>query len=204
LRRTVCRPISIQAHIVRINQYVGFLVRERSLSELTLLDLCQLSHYADFLNWYLGCDAIGGYMTAQSTGTTLGTISQYLVATGRLSQKSANGKDIWDEFYTMSDKALEVGATRGDLVEQQDIGRWKPEDLLAIGREAWSTPAPRYRRGDEERYGVRTFIRLRSGLFFLLAYETPLRARNFREMRWGTNLKRTPKAAMNCTSRGSS
>lgn len=190
LRRTVCRPISIQAHIARINQYVGFLVRERGMGDLTLSDLCQLSHYADFLNWYLECDAIGGYMTAQSTGTTLGTISQYLVAMGRLPRKSANGKDIWDEFYAMSDKALEVGAMRGDLTEEHDIGHWKPEDLLAIGREAWSTPAPRYRRGDEERYGVRTFIRLRSGLFFLLAYETPLRARNFREMSWGTNLKK--------------
>jgi integrase len=90
----------------------------------------------------------------------------------------------------MSDKAFEVGAMRGDLVEKDDVGHWTPDDLLAIGREAWRTPVPKSRRGDEERYRTRTFLRLRSGLFFLLAYETPLRLRNFREMRWGTNLKK--------------
>jgi ketosteroid isomerase-like protein len=100
LRPTVCRPISIKAHVLRLNQYVGYLVRERGLDNLTLVDLCQPGLYADFLNWYLECDATGGYVNARSTGTTLGTISQYLVATGRLSQKSATGKDIWDEFYS--------------------------------------------------------------------------------------------------------
>jgi hypothetical protein len=190
LRPTVCRPVTIQAYIFRINQYVGYLMRERGLDNLTLVDLCQQGFYADFLNWYLECDAVGGYVTAQSTGTTLGTISRYLVAMGRLPQKASNGKDMWEEFYAMSGKALEVGAIRGELLEQEDIGSWKPNDLLAVGREAWNTPAPRYRRGDEECYQTRAFNRLRSGLFFLLAYETPLRARNFREMRWGTNLKK--------------
>lgn len=190
LRRKASRPITIKAYINRITQYVGYLVRERGLSDLTLVDLCRPSYYADFLNWYLNCDAVGGYQNAQSTGTTLGTISQYLVAMGRLPQTGPNGKDIWAEFYALSDKALEVGAVRGELLEKEDIGHWKPGDLLEIGREAWRTPPPRYRRGNERGYGIQTFNRLRSGLFFLVAYETPLRLRNFREMRWNRNLKK--------------
>lgn len=190
LRRKASRPITVKAYANRIAQYVGFLVRERGLLELTLVDLCRLSHYADFLNWYLNCDAVGGYRNAQSTGTTLGTIAQYLVATGRLARTGPSGQDIWAEFYELSGKALEVGAVRGELLEAEDVGRWKPQDLLEVGREGWRTPPERRRRGDERGYGIRTFNCLRSALFFVLAFETPLRARNFREMRWDHNLKR--------------
>ena len=192
LRKKTCRPISLEAHARRINPLVGYLVKERKLRDFDLTTVCNLDYYIDFLNWYLNQEADGGYNGAKDTGTTLATISQYLVAMKRMAQTGPNGKNIWDEFYAASHKPMEIGARRAELPEQREIGAWKPWDLSDIAQEAWSKSAPRYWRGDGRKRARQVLARKRSGLFFMLAYETPLRLRNFREMKWGKNLIRLP------------
>ena len=201
-RRKTCKAVTIEAHAKRINPYVGYLVRERDLQDINLNTLCDLTTYTDYLNWYLSLDADGGYDLAQDTGTTLATISQYLVAKGRMKEKDAYGKNIWDAFYQASQKPLSIGAARGELSEAWDVGDWKPEHLAELAVEALDLPPPRYWRGEGTKYQKMVFSRTRSGLFFALAYETPLRARNFIEMRWGKNLKQTPEGLWEVIFRG--
>jgi integrase len=187
-----CKANSIEAHARRINPMVGYCATVLGKTGFDLNELCQTSLYTAYLNWYLGLDAGSGHHLAKDTGTTLATISQYLVAQGRLPQAGSNGKSIWNEFYSLSYKPLEVGAERASLPEPKSIVHWKPRDLVALADQVWDKEAPRYWRGDGAKRQKQLFARKRSGLFFALAYETPLRARNFLEMRWEHNLKKLP------------
>ncbi len=191
-RKKVCREISMEAQQERVNAYVGWFVRERRQADLTLVDLCKLENYSSYLNWFLAQDANCGYSNAKMTGTTLATLSQYLVATGQLEEALPDRRKIWDALYELSREPMKVGAERGELGGERDIGNWKPWHLYELGLEGWRSEPVRRQRGNERRWRNQCMCRRRSALFFILAFETPLRARNFREMRWGHNLRRMP------------
>lgn len=189
-RRDVCRPISIdKKQSMSLNAYIGYLVRERSMIDLNLLELCDSQLFSDFLDWYFALDADGGYTAASHAATTLATVSQYLVAKGLLTLL-VHGEKPWDTFYGFRHSILRLGANRGQIAERADVGFWKPEDLRKVGREAWNTD-PVYRQAPCNAYHkFAIFNRRRSGLFFFLAGETPLRARNWLEMKWHKQLVR--------------
>lgn len=171
--------------------YVGYLVREQNLTDLRLLDLCSEPRYSAFLNWHLSFDVPGGYVAAKNVGIALALVTRYLVATGQLDEHLPTGQQAWQPFYMLGNKALEIGAERGELVESRDIGPWRPQHLIEIAELAWNSSPPRRCRTSEAQFDQRILVRKRSALFFRLAHETPMRARNFREMRWGKNLRRT-------------
>lgn len=201
-RKKVCRAISMDAQEERVNGYVGWFIRERKQTELTLVNLCQLENYSAYLNWFLEQDANCGYANAKMTGTTLATLSQYLVAVGRIEESLPDGRKVWDAFYELSREPMKIGAERGELGGDRDIGEWKPWDLRELGLEGWRTEPVRRQRGNEGRWQNQRMCRRRSALFFILAYETPLRARNFLEMRWGKNLTQLPDGRWRVTFRG--
>lgn len=186
----VCRPSTMNGKRNHINPYVGFLVRERGLTEANLLNLCDPANFTTYLEWYLGADSEwdAAYPQANSRAITLALLSKYLVAKGRLDEDAGSQQKIWDVFYALGRKALEVGAKRGELNDPHDVGEWKPTDLRDIGLTAWSTPPESKQNWVGRRRDHQVFNRRRTGLFFYLAYETPLRLRNWLEMRWGKNL----------------
>lgn len=191
-RKKPCRWVSIDAQAERVNGYVGWFIRVEGRRHLSLLELCDLEAFSRYLNWYLAQDADGGYTTAKMAAVALGTLSQYLVAKGRLAEHTEDGRRLWDVLYEMGRQAMQHGAEKGELPEKREIGSWKPKDLFELGKLAWTTQPVRRQRGNEGRWRNQCMVRRRSALFFLLAYETPLRARNFREMRWRHNLQRLP------------
>lgn len=191
-RKKPCRWVSIDSQGERLNVYVGWLIREEKRQDLNLLDLCDLETFSRYLNWYLAQDADGGYTTAKMAATTLATLSQYLVAKNKIAEQTTDGQRIWDAFYEMGRQAMRHGAELGKLPEKREIGNWKPKHLYELGKDAWETDPVRRHRGNEGRWRNQRMVRRRGALFFLLSYETPLRARNFREMRWGHNLYQLP------------
>lgn len=191
LRGRVCKANTVEQHALRITPIVRYLVDELGMCDVGLVDLMDVDRYIRFMDWYLNEDAYGGYSAARLAGVTLATISQYLVAMGRIGREGPGGLDIWAVFYRESRKALEVGARRGELPERRRPDAWTPNDMRHVASQAWDQPAPRYWRGDGDKRKRQAFARLRYGLFFALAVEAPMRARNFREMRWDKHLKRT-------------
>ena len=191
LRREPCRPITVdQKHVSDINRMVGYMVRERGVLDFGLLDICDPEVFTAYLNWHLSQEADGGYVTAKHTSIALALISRYLVATGQL-ERSRDGKDIWQVFYQQGQEVVMLGASRGEVSKPADIGNWEPTDLRRIGYDGWNIEAPVPRGIGKHIHDNAIFSRKRSALFFFLAFETPLRVRNWREMRWGKNLSRT-------------
>jgi hypothetical protein len=191
-RRRICRPSTIDnSHLLSTNRYVGFLVRKCGMTDFGLVEVCDPERFTRYLSWYLSQNEGGGYVGAHTTATTLATISQYLVAIGEL-PPTKDGKTPWSLFYGPGRKAMELGARSGAIVAAADMDNWKPSDLSQLGLQAWNTELPRREAvNDDYLHAMRTFNRKRSALFFFLAPETPMRARNWLEMKWSKNLSRT-------------
>ncbi len=191
-RRRICRPSTIDnSHVLNTNRYVGFLVRECGMTDFGLVEVCDPELFTRYLSKTLSRSGGGGYLGAYTTSTTLATISQYLVAKGEL-PPTKDGKAPWSLFYDLGREAMQLGARSGAIVAAADVGDWKPSDLSRLGLQAWNTEPSRTRAvNDEYLHALKTFQRKRSALFFLLAPESPMRSRNWLEMRWGQNLSRT-------------
>jgi hypothetical protein len=183
VRQTTCK-----AYLRKTNVYVGWFVRELGRSALTLEDLCDLDNYVAYLNWYLNLEAGGGYASAKETGVTLVTLSQYLVAKGRLSEDHIDGLKIWDAFYARAYKAVELGADRGVIDELKEIGDWKPWHLAELAEAMWNSEPVHSGAVHGQRHRTQLVCRKRTALLFRLGMETPLRIRNWSEMQWGKNL----------------
>lgn len=190
-RKQPSRESSFKSYLCKLNQYVGFLVREQGRTDLRLEDLCDADTYVAFLNWYLGDNANTGYAGAKEAGVTLATTSRYLVAKGRLEETTADGTKVWQPFYKLAKHALEMGAERGRLTPKKDIGDWKPWHLTELGEAIWNSEPVHKSRLHNPRHLAQLVCRKRTALFFLLARETPLRIRNWSDMRWRENLHRT-------------
>lgn len=191
-RRRICRPSTIDnSHVLSINRYVGFLVQECGMTEFGLVEVCEADLFVRYLSWTLSQNESGGYVGARITATTLATISQYLVARGEL-PPTKDGKTPWSLFYGFGREAMQLGARSGAIVAVADVGDWKPSDLSQLGLKAWNTESSRTKAGnDDYLHALKTFHRKRSALFFFLAAETPMRSRNWLEMKWGKNLSKT-------------
>ena len=190
-RRTRCRARTIDdAHLSSINPYVGFLVRERRMAGFGLVDACSSELFRSFINWHLTQDADGGYIFLKGASAVLATLSQYLVATGQLPEP-ASGKKPWDSFYDLGREVMRLGAERGEITAASDIGHWKPADLHQLGLQGWDLFPLQNKMTGARAQATAVFNRKRSALFFYLACETPMRARNWLEMRWHKNMLRT-------------
>lgn len=193
-RKGPCRAITIATHRERVNPMIGWLKRHKGHDIVTLRDLANPQNYAEYLNWALTLfkTTKSGYSNARMTGITLTTLSRYLVATNALPEHTQEGEYIWSALYSLSQEPMREGAKRGHLLKAADIGDWTPQALLQLGLQGWNTDPIRRQRGNEGRWANQRMVRKRSALFFILAHETPLRARNFREMRWHHNLNKQP------------
>lgn len=188
-RKKVCRPQTIESKRQQLNSYIGYVVGQERAEEPTLEMLCNPTTYQAYLNVYLTQDADGGHRNARNNTVTLALITQYLVAKGELSEGTETGRTPWDQFYDIGREILKDGAETGSLPEPKGIGSWKPADLRAVAQEG--------RKLSEQKAKNPSFLArrqsfnfCRTALFFYLAFETPLRHRNWREMRWGKNLRR--------------
>ncbi len=191
LRRRLCKPISIEAHAKRVSPLVRYLKDELGMSEVSLVDLVDVERFPAFADWYLAEDADGGYDSVQQTAITLATISKYLAASKRIEQAGGDGLEIWTSFYRLGAQVRLAAGEQGRAPERRVPDAWTPDDMLEVARRAFKEPAVRYWRGEGSKRQRQVFARKRYGLFYGLAVETPLRARNFQEMRWGHNLTRT-------------
>jgi hypothetical protein len=190
-RRTPCRPRTIDdAHISNINPYVGFIVTVCGMHSFGLVDVCSPELFGQFINWHLSQDADGGYVFLKGTASVLATLSQYLVATGQLPE-TVGEKKPWDVFYDMGREVMRLGAARGEITTAPDIGDWKPSDLRQLGVQGWELHPPQDKMTSPYVQANSVFNRKRTALFFYLAYETPLRARNWLEMQWHKHMLMT-------------
>jgi hypothetical protein len=191
-RRRICRPSTIDdTHVLNVNRYVGFLVRECDMTNFGLAEICDPELFTHYLSKTLSRSEGRGYTGARTTAATLATISQYLVAKGEL-PPTKDGKAPWSLFYDLGREAMQLGARNGAIVAAADMGDWKPSDLSRLGLQAWNTEPARTRAvNDEYLHALKTFQRKRSAMFFFLAPESPVRSRNWLEMRWGKNLSKT-------------
>lgn len=188
-RKKVCRPQTIESKRQQLNGYVGYVVGQERAEEPTLATLCNPTTYQAYLNVYFAQDADGGHRNAQNNSVTLALISKYLIAKGELSEQTKTGRAPWDQFYDIGRDILKDGAETGSLPEPKEIGSWKPSDLRAVAQEGRKLLEQKAKNPSflAQR---QSFNLYRTALFFYLAYETPIRHRNWREMRWGKNLRR--------------
>ncbi len=187
-RKSKSRESSFKSYLRKLNPYVGFLVQQQGRADVTLVDLCTVDNYLAFLNWYLSLDADGGFYGAKEAGVTLAVLSQYLVATGQLDETTQDGTKIWNVFYAKANEAIKVGADRGQLTVEKDVGDWKPWHLAELAEAIWESSPVHKGTPHGQRHKRQLVCRKRTALFYRLAMETPLRIRNWANMRWGKNL----------------
>ncbi len=188
-RKKICRPQTIDSKRQQLNGYVGYVVGQKRVDEPTLATLCNPSTYQAYLNVYFAQEADGGYLNARNNSVTLALISKYLVAKGKLPERTETGRALWDQFYDIGRDILKAGAESGSLPEPKGIGSWKPIDLRRVAKQGRKLSEQKAK--EQSLLAQRQSYNLyRTALFFYLAYETPLRSRNWREMRWGKNLRR--------------
>jgi hypothetical protein len=180
-----------KVHVSNINPYVGFLVRECSMSTFSLAEACNAELFADFINWHMSQDADGGYGLLKQTAEVLATISQYLVAKHEMPEV-IDGKRPWDIFYDMSREVMKLGASSTYITAAPDVRSWKPSDLHQIGEQGWTYAPVKDKMTSPGVHATTVFNCKRTAVFYYLAFETPLRARNWLEMKWHKNLVRIP------------
>ena len=191
-RRSPCRPVTIDGrHALSLNPYVGYMVQIESATNFGLVDLCDTQRFSNYIEWRLGQEFTGGYHVLAGTATTLATVTQYLVAKSSMPLTDAEKKP-WDRFYDLKRRILRLGASRGEISAPSDVGSWRPDDLRRLGLQAWETDPVRSGSTSHTLYESSIFLRRRVGTIFFLSPETPLRARNWIEMKWGKNLIREP------------
>ncbi len=177
-------------HVSNINPYVGFLVRECEIGVLGLVEACSPELFGRFINRHLSQDADGGYAFSRGTASVLATLSQFLVATGQLAE-TIGEKKPWDVFHDLGREVMWLGAERGQITTAPDIGNWKPSDLHQLGEQGRDFQPPQDKMISPYVQANSVFNRKRTALFFYLACETPLRARNWLEMQWHKHMLRT-------------
>lgn len=191
-RAKICRTQTIESKRQQLNSYIGYLVRQNSEPPLTLQALCNLDTFRAYLNVYFSENANGGYQNAKNNATTLALVGKYLVAKGYLPEQNGATKTLWNQFYDLGRDILRDGAEQGEIAEPVGIGQWKPADLREVARQARELALQAPVKATDGLDARQSFNLYRSALFFFLAYETPIRHRNWREMRWGKNLRRNP------------
>lgn len=187
------KAVSLYAYRRQLNMYIGYLVRDCGMADLILEDLCDPDNYVRYLGWYLSPDATSGYHTARDTGIALAGVSKYLVAKGRIDEDTADGRKIWEVIYAHARKALRLGAERGLLREKEGLGSWCPKDLVTLAKASWDSEPVHSATPHGRRHRLQLVCRKRSAVIFRLGVETPLRIRNWGEMRWGQNLYKNAK-----------
>ncbi len=188
-RKKICRPQTIESKRQQLNGYIGYVVGQGRAEELTLEMLCNPATYQAYLNVYFAQEADGGHRNAKNNTVTLALITQYLVAKGELLERTESGRAPWDQFYDIGQDILKDGAETGSLPEPKGIGSWKPCDLRTVAQQGRKLSEQKA-QNPSSLAQRQSFNLYRTALFFYLAYETPLRHRNWREMRWGKNLWR--------------
>lgn len=187
-RKKRSREQSFVSYKRNVNMYVGWFVRELGRQELTLEDLCDVNNYVAYLNWYLNLDPDSGYHMAKETGITLAVMSRYLVAKSRLEETGLDGRKIWEVLYARAYQAMELGAERGKLQETKELGDWKPWHLAELAEAIWDSEPVHTGVMHGQSHQRQLICRKRTALIFKLGVETPLRIRNWAEMRWDKNL----------------
>ncbi len=188
-RKKVCRPQTIESKRQQLNGYIGYVVAQGLAEEPTLEMLCNLTTYQAYLNVYFAQEADGGHRNTRNNAVTLALIAKYLVAKGRLAEHTESGRASWDQFYDLGRDILKDGAETGSLPEPKGIGSWKPGDLRTVAQQGLKL-SERKAQNPSFLAQRQSFNFYRTALFFFLAYETPIRHRNWREMRWDKNLQR--------------
>lgn len=133
-----------------------------------------------------------GFAYAAQLAITLAVISgQFLRAKEphwlEQEAKCADGEQLPEFFYRKAKQLQEDHARQVGSRTKVDVSHLTPQDFWDVGRrELYAPPAS----GSTAR--SQTLARKRTALIYLIGSVTPLRARNFREMRWGCNLHRHP------------
>jgi len=202
-RKKVIDRATFESDQNMFNQLILFNMKQEAMKDLSLLDLVDFPRFRRYRHWYFAQRSRGGYTSFGHLCVQLAVLSRYLAAAGRLrdpedpSRKYAYLPDskskhsLWGSFYNMKAETQALGATSGKVVESYAVSGMEPLDLLNLGISAWTTkPKMRasHRRLSSTKHMV--YLRKRAAMFFILAPFMPVRARNWREMRWEKNLWR--------------
>lgn len=193
---------TVRKNRATLTRYAHVLIDILGVDDLTLFDLVSRGAFTTwrqaeegFLQDSVpkeGRQPMKGFASAADLAITLAVIaSQFLRAKepAWLEQeaKSADGEQLADFFYRKAKQLKVEHARQVDSRTKVDVSHLTPLDFRTVGeREFYAPPA----RGNQAR--AQTLARKRTALIYMMGSVTPLRARNFREMRWGHNLHRYP------------
>lgn len=185
-----------------LTRYAHRLMDIQSVDDLTLVDLVSRDAFTawrqsdeKFLRDSApkkGRRHLQGFSSAVQLAIALGVIAgQFLRAKEphwlEQEAESAGGEQLHEFFYRKAKQLKEEHARQVGSRTKVDVSHLTPQDFWDVGlREFHAPPA----RGNTAR--AQTLARKRTALVYLMGSVTPLRARNFREMRWGHNLHRHP------------
>ncbi|AFZ67186.1 hypothetical protein [Deinococcus peraridilitoris] len=186
------RPVSCENTRTRLNRVVDFLVNEEKLQHLTLHDLLDFDRFLRFRAWYFERVTKGGYAQFRATCSALANVARYLKAIDQLDTKfdvtSKHPDAPWSVFVAEGKATLAEGKSKQQYVEAESIPLRTPLELAELAKRC-KTMTPRTTDGRRPS-SRQLFQRKFSAVFFGLGIYMPVRGRNWREMRWGKNLKR--------------
>lgn len=189
--RHVMRDVTFDNIETRFNRLIDFAINSEGITNPRLMDFMDLDRVARFRDWHFH-DRTGGYSAFVQICSALSKTALYLEATGQLQSgydlESRHHLAPWRTFVGMGATKFQQGIREGKTAELEELPLVTPSELEALGNRC-KTQLPR--TGDGRAPSTRQIFHRRfAAMFFGLGIYTPLRGKNWRNMKWGTNLKR--------------
>ncbi|MFW8627383.1 hypothetical protein [Deinococcus sp. ME38] len=186
----VMREVSFCGLEMRFNRLIDFTLNCEGIESPCLMDFMDLDRIARFREWYFH-DRVGGYAAFRQICAALSKTAIYLEAMGQLKSgydlDSRNHGAPWRVLTSIGMSKLAEGVQEGKQAKLEDLPLVSPADLMALGYRC-QVQLPRTNDGRVPSTR-QIFNRRFAGMFYTLGVYTPLRGKNWRNMRWDTNLK---------------
>lgn len=187
----VMREVTFQSIETRFNRLIDFAVNSEGLTDPRLMDLMDVARVARFRDWHFH-ERTGGYPAFVQICGALAKTAIYLEATGQLESghdlESKHHTAPWRVFVGMGVIKLKQGVEEGKTAGLEELPLISPQDIKALAlRCQKQLPRTADGRAPSTR---QIFHRRFAAVFFGLGIYMPLRGKNWRNMQWGTNLKR--------------
>ena len=187
----VMRDVTFDNIETRFNRLIDFALNSEGIANPRLMDFMDLDRVARFRDWHFH-DRIGGYAAFVQICSALSKTALYLEATGQLQSghdlESKHHTAPWRTFVGMGATKFQQGIREGKTAELEELPLVIPSELKALGCRC-QTQLPR--TGDGRAPSTRQIFNRRfAAMFFGLGIYMPLRGKNWRNMKWGNNLRR--------------
>lgn len=187
----VMRDVTFDNIETRFNRLIDFALNSEEIANPRLTDFMDLDRVARFRDWHFH-NRIGGYAAFVQICSALSKTALYLEATGQLQSghdlESKHHTAPWRTFVGMGATKFQQGIREGKTAELEELPLVTPPELEALGCRC-QTQLPR--TGDGRIPSARQIFNRRfAAMFFGLGIYMPLRGKNWRNMKWGNNLRR--------------